>query len=272
MKNLTQTIKYICKNLIFVLGFVVLPACFMGGLLKPFSTITFVVDYKNLVVSGFGDILKAIYGISWVAAFNWLLAIILFVVLISAVLGVVDNHFKTGKLNVSPTLNFINNNSLIVATYSLIFIASYVLYKFLLGLVCFILHIVFGCLNTVISLPAYIIFVIIFALSLLLVAYLFGMVLIAVVDTCTCGYSILTSMSDATDLIGKKVWQVILLVVLPFVIIVPLVIVGHLFGLSVVLNIISLIILYSYYPVLAYTMYYDFSRITRHDNIKRYYY
>lgn len=272
MKNLIQTIKYIGKNLIFALGFAILPACFIGGLLNPFSTITFVVDYKNLVVNNFGDILNGIYGISFVKVINWIFALILFVVLISAYLGNIDNHFKTGKLNVSPTMNFINNNSLIVATYTIIFVVCYAIYKFLLGLVCFIIHIIFGCLNTVVSLPAYIIFIVLFLLSLMLVAYLFGMVLLAVVDTCTCGYSIVTSMSDSADLIGKRGWEVAFLIALPFIVVIPFVVLGHIFGFGVIANMISVILLYVYYPVLAYTMYFDFSRITRYDNVKRFYY
>lgn len=272
MRNLNQTLKYIGKNLIFAFGFALLPACFVGAFLNPFSTITFIVDYKNLVVSNFGDILKPLFGISWVELINWILAIILFVVMMSAYLGNIENHFKSGKLNPSSTGEFINNNALIVSTYVFIFLLAYLAYKFLLALVCFIVHIVFGCLGSAPTLAPYILFVIICVASLLVVAYFFATIIIALVHTTICGYSISTSFSDANDIVSKRVWEIIFLVALPFVVVLPLVVLGHVFSFALIANLTSVFLLYMYYPVLAYTMYFDYSRITRYDNVKRYYY
>ena len=70
----------------------------------------------------------------------------------------------------------------------------------------------------------------------------------------------------------NKVWQTIFLVVLPFVIIAPLVVCGHLFNFQLVSNIVAITIVFMYYPVMAYTVYFDYARINRYDNIKRYYY
>lgn len=272
MKNLSEAIKYIGKNLIFVFSFALLPACFVGAFLQPFSTITFIIDYKTITVSNFGDILKPLFCISWVELLNWFLAIILFVIIMSAFLGNIENHFKSGKLNLSSTGNFINNNFLIVSTYVFIFLICYLLYKFMLALICFIIHIIFGCLGSTPTIASYILFVVIGVATLAIVAYLFAMLLIALVDTTICGYSVSTSFSDANDLISKKSWQVTLLVAIPFMVVIPLVVLGHIFGFALVANLFSVILLYIYYPTLAYTMYFDFARITRYDNVKRYYY
>lgn len=272
MRNLNQTLKYIGKNLIFVFGFALLPACFVGAFLKPFSTITFIVDYKNIVVSNFGDILKPMFNINWVELINWLLALILFVVMMSAFLGNIENHFKSGKLNPSSTGDFINNNALIVSAYVFIFLVAYLVYKFVLGLVCFIVHIVFGCLGSTPTLAPYILFVIICVASLLFVAYLFALVIIALVDTTICGYSISTSFSDANDIVSKRAWEIVFLVALPFLVVLPVVVLGYVFNFALIANLTSVMLLYMYYPVLAYTMYFDYSRIARYDNVKRYYY
>ena len=95
---------------------------------------------------------------------------------------------------------------------------------------------------------------------------------IALIDTIMCGYSIPTSISDANDLLNKKVYTVWLFVVLPFIVITPLVVLGGLFGFTFIANLISMLIIFMYYPVLAFTMYFNFSNINRYDNIKKYYY
>lgn len=272
MKILRETMSYIGKNLIFVFGFAVLPACFIGGLLNPFMITNFIVDYKSLTINNFGDILKPLFGIGWMELINCVLAIILVVLICSAFLGNIENHFKSGKLALSNTLNFINNTVLIVLAYTAIFIVGYLAIKFVLALIIFILHIVFGLLGSAPSLALYITSVAVTVLTLVFSGYFLAYGLIALIDTIMCGYSIGTSFSDANDLLSKKVYKVMFLIALPFLIVLPLVVLGNLFGFMVVANIVSIMILLMYYPVLAFTMYYEFSNLTRYDNIKKYYY
>lgn len=272
MKNLSETIKYLGKNFIFVFGFVLLPSFYIGGLLQPFSVLNFMVDYKNLVVNNFGSILSVLFGLNWVDVINWILATIFFVFIFSAIVGNIENHFKSGKLNPSSTMNFINNNFLSVCTYVGIFLLAYNLFKVVLGLMYFIVHILCGKLGSTPTMAMFVVLTILAVVVLVFMAYLFGVTIIAMVDTNICGYSVPTSYSDANDLMDNKVWQTIFLVVLPFVIIAPLVVCGHLFNFQLVSNIVAITIAFMYYPVMAYTVYFDYARINRYDNIKRYYY
>ncbi len=272
MKILRDTLTYIGKNLIFVLGFAMLPACFLGGMLQPFSITNFIINYKNLTVNNFGDILTPLFGVNWVDVVNWSLAFILIVFVFSAFLGNMENHFKSGKLALTNTLNFINNTLLIVLTYTVLLLLGYLAMKFALALVVFIMHIVFGCLGAVPTIALFVINTLITVVVMAFEGYLLAFCLVAAVDTIICGYSVGTSFSDAGDLLSKKFYKVMLLTIIPFVIILPLIILGNLFGFLVVSNIISLAILFMYYPVLGFTMYFDFSRLSRYDNVKRYYY
>lgn len=272
MKNLVETLKYLGKNLILILGFAILPACFIGGLLQPFTIFHFMVDYKNMAIFNFGDILTPLFGMSWMSVINWILALIILMLILAAFLGNIENHFRSGKLNLSSTMNFINNTLLIVIVYTAIFLIGYIIYKFLLGLLIFILHIVFGRLGLTPTTLLNIIVVVVSFVTLFFAGYLFSYILLALPDTNICGYSIRTSFSDAADLLNKRVWQTLFLVALPYSIVIPLVVLGHVFGFETVSNILGLTILFMYLPVLSYTLYFDYSRISRYDNIKKYYY
>ncbi len=272
MKTLRDTLTYMAKNLIFVLGFAVLPACFIGSLLNPFMIINFIIDYKNLTINNFADILSHLFGVNWVGVLNCTLAIILIVLIFSAFFGNMENHFKSGKLALSNTLNLINNTVLIVLAYVGIFLLGYVVLKFALALIVFIVHIVFGALGSTPGVALYVVNVVITVGVMIFSGYLLAYGLMALVDTIICGYSVGTSFSDANDLLNKKFYKVMVLVALPFLIVLPLVVLGKLFSFVVVANIVSLLILFMYYPVLAFTMYFEFSRLSRYDNIKRYYY
>lgn len=272
MKNFIETFKYIGKNLIFVLGFAILPACFVGGLLQPFSTINFLVNYKNLTVNNFGDILKNLFITNWATYLNCVLGIILIVLIVSAFVGNIENHFRSGKLNLSSTMNFVNNTVLSVLVYALILILGYVLIKFLLGLIIFVLHIIFGRLGLTPTVAQYVISVVASFVVLIFSGYLFSYVLLAMPDTNTCGYSIRTSLSDASDLVNKNPWQTILLIALPFVVVLPLQVLGVVFNFQTISAIVGMIIIFMYYPVLSYTLYFDYSRLERYDNVKHRYY
>lgn len=272
MKILKDTFTYIGKNLIFVLGFALLPACFFAGLLKPFAITNFLLGYRELVVTNFGDILSLMFNYSWIDIINLVLAVIIFVLIFSAFLGNIENHFKSGKLNLSSSLYFVNHTVLIVLAYTIIFVLGFFLLKFALALLVFILHIVFGRLGAVVTNGVYIVNVFLTVATMIFSGVLFSYILIALVDTIMCGYSIPTSISDANDLLIKRVYTVLLFVVLPFVIVTPLVVLGGMFGFSFIANLISMLIIFMYYPVLAFTMYFNFANINRYDNIKKFYY
>ena len=102
--------------------------------------------------------------------------------------------------------------------------------------------------------------------------YLFSYVLLAMPDTNTCGYSIRTSLSDASDLVNKNPWQTILLIALPFVVVLPLQVLGVVFNFQTISAIVGMIIIFMYYPILSYTLYFDYSRLERYDNVKHRYY
>ncbi len=272
MKILSETLKYIFKNIVFVLVFAIIPACYIGGMLHPFSIVSYLTNYSTHQINNFGDILGGLFGMGWMHVIVWIFAAIILIIILSAALGNIENHFRSGKLNVSNSLGFINNNVLACSIYFLVYITIYLIFKFLLGLVIFILHIVAGRLGQVATPFLVVIVTLISAVALLLFAFTIMFLLLGLVDTLNSGYSFRTSMSNASELVQNNVLKLIMLIVIPFLIVIPLIVLGNLFAFASIANIVSLIILFAYFPVLAYTYYYEVSGITRYDNIKRYYY
>ncbi len=78
-------------------------------------------------------------------------------------------------------------------------------------------------------------------------------------------------MSNVGELLRNKSLKILIMVILPFCLVIPIVMLGNLFGFATISNIVTLILLFIYYPVLGYTCYYELSGITRYDNIKNYF-
>ncbi len=271
MKILNETLKYISKNFIFVLAFAIIPACFIGGMLQPFSILSFLINYNNSSISNFGDVLVGLFGMNWMQVINWVFASIILILVLSALLGNIENHFRSGKLNLASSTGFINNNVLATSVYFLFYIVAYLVFKFLLALFIFILHIVFGRLGLTPSVVL-LVFVIIFStVALAFFAMLFMYLMLGLIDTLNSGYSFRTSMSNVGELLRNKSLKILIMVILPFCLVIPIVMLGNLFGFATISNIVTLILLFIYYPVLGYTCYYELSGITRYDNIKNYF-
>lgn len=271
MKIFNETIKYIFKNLIFLFAFAIIPACFIGGMLQPFPVINFLKNYINLTISNFGNILSPLFGLDWVQLINWIFALIIIVLVVSTTLGNVENHFRSGKLNIDSSASFINNNILATVAYLMVYIISYVVFKFVLGLFIFILHIVFGRLGQT---PTMLLVVLSDVVSLACFAafgVVFMFLMLGLIDTLNSGYSFRTSMANVSELIRGKIKLILGMILFPFAIIMPLIVCGYIYNFLTIAHIVSLTIIFMYYPVLAYTCYYELSGITRYDNVKHYF-
>lgn len=272
MKIINKTISYSFKNLPILFVFACIPACFIGGLLNPFKITNFLLNYKNLNVKNFLSILQPLFETNWMSIINSILAFILLVMVMSAILGIIQNHFRTGEKVYNQINSYLNNNILIVGFYFLLTIISFLIFKFILALAFFALHIIFSGLGTVPTLLNYILVIVFCVLSLYAFTFWLTILIVAIPETITTGYSVKTSLSNATELLNKNYLKTSLQILLPFLIIIPLVVASYFLGFSVIFNTFSFLLAFIYYPVLSLTCYFAYSNQERKDiKIKHYF-
>ncbi len=272
MKNFVSSIKYLYSNILYVLLFVGIPAIFGGVFLNIFKVSEFVAKYFTLTVNKFSDILKLMFDFSLSNVLNTLFASVLIIIFVSAFLGNIEYHFRSGKISLQDISSYINNNFLGVVVYYLIVFICYLLYKFILSLSIFTFHIIFSGLGNTPTIFTFILTVIVILGLFVVFALVLSYFIIALPITLSSGYSIRTSLSDANDLNTKKVFNTLISVVLPFTFIFAIVVIGAILNISMLSNLLVTFFLLSYFSVLSYTVYFDYSFIQRYDKKKRYYY
>lgn len=272
MKNAGSSIRYVYKNFLYVLFFTVIPAIFVGAFLQPFKLAGFVAQYKATSVNGLAQIFNMFFDFSLKNILNTIFASVLIIIFISAYLGNIEYHFRSGKTNFSQLSSYINNNFLAVTFYYVIVSLLFALYKILLMLFVFTFHVIFSGLGNSATVFTYIFAIVLVVLSFVLFVYAIGYFVLAVPITLSSGYSVRTALSDANDLMHKKTHSVVLSVILPIIFVFAFSVMSYLFHFSLLIDILGTFVLLAYLPILTYVTYYDFSLLQRHDTKKRYYY
>jgi hypothetical protein len=252
--------------------FTVVPGVFIGSFVKPFKIFSFIVTYKTTTIKNYDSIFNAFFDFSWSKVLNTFFASVLIVLFISALLGNIENHFRSGKINLSQSYSFINNNVLAAMVYYIIFAILLFLFKILLSLVIFTFHIIFSGINNAPTNLNYIIAVLIIFGAILLFCYLISNFIIALPVTLNYGYSVRDSLSNANELLDKKVNFLVYCIIIPLLFVASLIILGNVFNFLIVSNILCMIFALMYYPTLAYVAYFDLALINRYDNKNKYYY
>lgn len=271
MRYIKQSFKYIYKNGLVLLLFSLVPAIFYGGLLRPFKFIEFINNYSNLTVLNFGDIFFSIIEISWLKLLYYVFAFILFGVFFSIIIGIIENHFRSGKNNYSNIKAYINNNiTSVLINIILLFLINFVL-SFLSSVLIYLFHVLLVGLNTTPSLACIIIAILIFVIYFC-VSMSLGLVFMLNVPTMMQnGYLFKQSISNTINAIGNNYFNLILAYLAPYLVIIPLI---SIFSFSTILiKIINMILalgLIIYYSAFVMVAYYDINNLPRYDNRKYY--
>lgn len=272
MKNISSSFKYIFNNFLMVLLFTLIPAIFMGSFYNMFGLSNFVAHYISTTVNELGSILSLLFDFSFNNFLFFVLGSIMLVLFISAFIGNIENHFRSGKLNLNNTSYYINNNVLAVTTYYLFTVALMMFYKFLLGILLFTTHVIFSGLKNTPTTFTFVIAIVLLVSSFVLFAYLLNYILLGLPVTLFNGYNVRTSLSDASELLNKKHTQTTVGLLLPFSLVFFLMVLGQLFSLTIVTNIIVALIVFALVPVYSFVCYYDYSALNRYDNKGKYYF
>ena len=229
MKYFKLTFDYLKKkNILYVLLFAVVPTIFIGALLRPFALFEFICNYPSMVVTGFGSIFNSLFSFTFLDVFLFILGIFIVSIFVSMMIGQLENHMRSGKINLKSSITFLNNNFLVV-------------------------------------------FVNLLILIILLFVQIAAIFLLNIPNMLINGYPAKQAFSNSLKLLNTNNFSFLLALILPFVIIIPLVCVFCSIA-PVVANIIGVLILFIYIPVLVMTSYFSLSNTTRYDNRKYYNY
>ena len=263
MKSFSKTISYLTKHG-WVSLFLILPAFVFAFFVKGGSFTTFVSQYPNTNIANFGDLLSLLFASSYTNYVWFLLGAVLLVLSVSIYVGVVEKHFRSGTVKLNIGRN-INNNVLAVITYFLCVFVIVLSYKFILSVLLYANHIIFSGLGNIPNGFTFAFSVALFAVSFVVLGYLFNYFLLAFPATVLNGYYMRTSLSDASELLNKKHLVVLMgmIVVLGFAFCLQLL--GAIYGFSILANFVCYFVVFAFLPTYSFVCYYDFASLTRYD-------
>lgn len=256
VRTIGNTFKYLYNNILALTMLAFLPACYIGALLQPFLLLRFTVNYYSTPINNYGHLLSEMFNASWANFGLSIFAFIILVVFMSIILGNTEYHFKSGKDNFREMGSYINNNIITVVAYCLIFMLCYLLYIFSLSVIVFLFHFILSGNGNVPTLANYIVTCVIFAISFLGFLYTQLFILISVPEAISTGYGVKNSILNVNNMPNKRWVKMFIGLILPFLITTPIVVLGMLFNLVIVANIIAFIFMFMYIPVFIYFTYY----------------
>ena len=265
------TFSYIKKNFLFLMLYAIIPTIFIGVILKPFALFEFLVKYPSLVVTNLGSLLKVMFNVNIWHILLVLLGLLILCMAVSICLGQIENHMRSGKVNLKSSVSFLNNNLVVVAINIIILFVILMVLEFVYCSFMCLLHIIFNGLNSTPNVFTIILAIIFASVIFVLFLQISGMFLLNIPNMTINGYPAKQALSNSIKLLDKKNFKFILSLVLPFVVIIPLVCLLCK-NLSILSNCIGVFILMMYIPPLVMTSYFELSNTQRYDNRKYYNY
>lgn len=270
MKNIKDSFVYMYKNILYLFLFAIVPSVLIGIFLSPFKFIEFINIYPSLAISKFGDIFYAIIDISWLKLLLYVLGIIILSIFVSLILGMIENHFRSGKRNIKNFKGFINNNIMNVFINLIILFISYFIISFLGATFIYLFHILIsgiGATPNVFSIIIASIFVVIyFCLNICFTL----ICLLNIPNMQINGYNFKNSLGGVFNLLYKNPVELLLGMLIPYVIIIPTISLTTNSKLVMLFNALGVFICLIYYSSFIMVSYFSLNNLNRYDN-RRYY-
>ena len=264
MEYVKNVLGYYFRNFLYLIIFAVVPAIFVGLLLKPFGIFEFAFEYHNLTLNNYGEFFVSIFMDSWWSVLYLFLGLILVIIATSLMLGFIESHFRMGKPSLINSFS-LNNNVLGVAksTFALYFIAFVV--EVLLSLLMFFVHFLSGG-NVVAIIFNYIVAVVVCVLF----GYGFNLFGYATIDMLINNAPLLVGLSNASragSAKGNRVWFI---EVVGFLVCLGIMQIFTALGLPMIGNIISFILFVPLVCVNSMTLFFERNNLPRKDILKYY--
>ncbi len=264
MEYVKNVLGYYFKNFLYLVVFAVIPAVFVGLLLKPFGIFEFAFEYHNLTIKNYGDLFVNLFFGSWWCLLYLAVGLIFVIIFTSLTLGFIESHFRMGKPSFTNSFS-LNNNVIGVAksTFAL-FLLAFVL-EFLLSLLLLFMH--FLCGGTVVA----IIFNYVIAIGLcVLLGRIFNLFGYATIDMLINNAPLLVGLSNASramSLGSGKAWFIEVVGLLICFVIMQ---VFALINLTNVGSIISILLFMPLVCVNSMTLFFERNGLSRKDTLKYY--
>lgn len=271
MRYIKLTTKYMVKNILFLFLIALIPSVFMGSLLSPFKFLEFINGYTKLTVVNFSSIFFSIVDISWLKVLFYVLAYALISIAVSIIIGQIENHFRSGKMNFSNIKNNINNNILIVFSSLMILSLLGLFLSLISSTIIYLFHILICGLNTTPNVALFIIAIVIYVLYFCVMSIVSLILYINIPNMLNNGYNFKQSISSTINYVGKNFFNVLLAYLLPYALIILLVSVFNFSNIALhIINVICVLISIMYYSSFVMTTYFDISGMQRYDERKYY--
>lgn len=268
--RISSVLDYYIKNFLYIIIFVIAPAIFIGVFLKPFSMIEMLCRYPGLDINTFGDLFGTVYSWGWLEVLAMIAGVILILICLSLLIGKIEGHFRTGKMQLFTHEWRGLNYNLAGVTKSTI----------LLGVVCFVLNVValllmyfmhfLFAINVGSIIVSSILCWIIGLANLVLQARLSTLFIMAGLDSIIMGSPYTVALSNASIALSKDIMDTWVCTLLPYVVILILTVIGVLLNVTILTNILSIIVIMPWMVVYGMIRFFDHYSITRYD-IRKYY-
>ena len=271
MSFVKSALSYIKRNFLYLLIYAVIPTIFVGVILHPFALFEFLVKYPSLVVTNLGSLLSIMFNFNIWHILLSILGIIIICAFASMVLGQIENHMRSGKVNIKNSISNLNNNLIVTSVNILILTVILLVLEFVFCSLLCLFHLIICGLNSSPNVASIIIAVILASAMFVLFMQIAGMFMLNIPNMTINGYPAKQAISNSIKMLDKKNLKFLLSLFLPFVVIIPLVCLlkGNL---VIIANCIGVFILFMYVPSLVYTTYFELSNSPRYDNRKYYNY
>lgn len=271
MKFIKLTLSYISKNFLYLTLMAIIPAVFFGLTLSPFQPIEFINGYSTTPVVNFGTIFSSIITFGWLELLLTIIALALIIIFVSAILGQMEQHLRSGKLNLAALKDHVNNNILIVsANIVALFIIAFIL-MFALSAILFLTHLLLSGLNSSPTVFNIIIANILLSAMLILYAVIASAVFINTANMIDNGGEFRYSFSESIKLTQKNTLQLTIAILAPYVVMSIFISLFYTSNLLPVINVIGVFIFIIYYSAFAITSYFELAKLDRYDKRKKYY-
>lgn len=265
-----SVLNYYVKSFLYIMIFVIAPAVFIGVFLRPFSMIEMLFRYPVLEIGTFGDLFCAVYSWGWLEVLAMIAGVILILICMSLLIGKIEGHFRTGKMELfSHEWRGLNYNlaGVTKSTMSLM-IVCFVL-NVVAMLLMYFMHFLFAINIGSIVVSSILCWVIGLA-NLVLQARLLILFIMAGLDSIVMGSPYTVALSNASIALSKDVLDTWVCALIPFVVMIFLTVIGTLLNITILTNILSIMVMMPWAIVYCMIRFFDYYNLTRYDNRKYY--
>ncbi len=279
MKYVKETVSYMLSNfwrflLLFTMALV--PAAIVAFFMEPQGFGLIISVDKIRAINDFTDIFFLVFSRKLITKHLYVLpiAIILISLSMSYTVGMVDRHFRTGRLSLRNPLSLMNNCFLSILATMLILVCIYLIFKFLLVCVVSLLTLVLG------SFKVGEIIIVVLSCIISIVGFCFLLIFVRPImftspNMLVYGYSFKDAFG-ATLKMGKQAdkFQLNVALILPFIVYILIGAVMTIFTINfwieAVVHTIIIALLMNYITTYIMSAMFDLSGIERRDR-KKYY-